>query len=131
LRKVKSILKYLLGVAFIAAGFNHFINPTFYLSIMPPYIPWHSFMVYLSGALEIALGIMVFIPRLTTVAAWGLIALLIVVFPANVHMALNPQLYPGFAPFALWVRLPLQLMPILWAYWYTRPDQQNSIKHPA
>jgi uncharacterized membrane protein len=119
MRKLKIILQYLLCVFFVAAGLNHFINPAFYLKIMPPYLPWHHFLNYLSGFLEIVLGVLLLAPAFTRVAAWGLIALLIAVFPANIHMALNPQLYPDISPTALWLRLPLQGVFIAWAYLYT------------
>ena len=122
MRLLKIVLKYLICVFFLLAGINHFINPDFYLKIMPPYLPWHLFLVYLSGFFEIALGGMILVPALTRVAAWGLIALLIAVFPANIHMAVNPGFYPDISPIALWLRLPLQGVLIAWAYWYTRPD---------
>ena len=121
MRKLKIILKYLLCVFFVAAGLNHFISPDFYLKIMPPYLPWHLFLVYLSGFFEVALGVLLLIPAFTRIAAWGLIALLIAVFPANIHMATNPELYSDISPLALWLRLPLQAVLIAWAYWYTRP----------
>ena len=121
MRTLKIVLKYLLCVFFVLAGLNHFINPAFYLKIMPPYLPWHLFLVYLSGLFEIALGVLLFVPALTRVAAWGLIALLVAVFPANIQMAVNPQLYSDINPTALWLRLPLQAVLVAWAYWYTRP----------
>lgn len=122
MRVLKAILKYLLCVFFVVAGLNHFVNPAFYLKIMPPYLPLHHFLVYLSGFFEIALGLLILIPVWTRSAAWGLIALLIAVFPANLHMALNPELYPEINPIALWLRLPLQAVFIAWAYWFTRPE---------
>jgi uncharacterized membrane protein len=70
------------------------------------------------------LGCIILVPSLTRIAAWGLIALLIAVFPANIHMVTNPQLYPEISPTALWLRLPLQAVFIVWAYWYTRPVNQ-------
>lgn len=118
---LKLVLLYLLAALFILTGLSHFINPVYFLKIMPPYMPWPLFLVYLSGFFEIVLGIMVLIPKLRRVAAWGLIALLIAVFPANIHMALNPELYPEIHPVALWIRLPLQAVLVTWAYWYTRP----------
>ncbi|MDT5269608.1 MAG: hypothetical protein QOH49_1794 [Acidobacteriota bacterium] len=125
MRKLKTILKYLLCVLFVVAGLNHFINPALYLKIMPPYLPWHLFFVYLSGFFEVALGLLLLIPAFTRIAAWGLIALLIAVFPANIHMATNPQLYSDIPPLALWLRLPLQAVLIAWAYWYTRPAERK------
>ena len=122
---LKSILKYLLSLFFVLAGLYHFINPDFYLRIMPPYLPWHLFLVYLSGVFEIALGLLLLLPKFTRLAAWGLIALLIAVFPANIHMAINPQLYPEHYPLSLWLRLPFQVVFIAWAYWYTCPNHQR------
>lgn len=121
MRTLKTILQYLLCVVFVLAGLNHFINPALYLKIMPPYLPWRLFLVYLSGFFEMSLGVLLLIPAFTRVAAWGLVALLVAVFPANIHMAVNPQLYPDISPLALWLRLPLQAVFIAWAYWYTRP----------
>jgi uncharacterized membrane protein len=113
--------KILLGAFFILAGIAHFVRPGVYLKIMPPYLPWPLGLVYLSGICEAGLGVLVLIPRYTKLAAWGLIALLIAVFPANVHMALHPELYPPIPPAALWLRLPLQGVFIAWAYVFTRP----------
>jgi len=114
------VMKWVLGLFFVAAGIAHFVRPGIYLKIMPPYLPWHLPLVYLSGLAEVVLGGMLLVPRYTVPAAWGLIALLIAVFPANVHMAMHPELYRGISPIALWVRLPLQGVLVAWAYWYTR-----------
>jgi len=122
MRILKLISKYLLAVFFIVGGLNHFLNPPFYLKIMPPYLPWHLFLVYLSGIFEIAFGILLMVARYSRYGAWGIIALLIAVFPANIHMAIHPALYPEISPIALWLRLPLQGVLILWAYWHTRSD---------
>jgi len=124
-RRIKLILKYILALFFVLAGLNHFRNPDFYLKIMPPYLPWHLFLVYLSGFFEMALGVLLLIRRQGPIAAWGLMALLVAVFPANIHMAVNAELYPEFSPIALWARLPLQGVLIAWAYWYTRHDMQR------
>ena len=122
---IKRILKYLFAILFVLAGLNHFVNSDFYVSIMPPYLPWHLELVYISGLCEIGLGVLLLVPRFTVLAAWGLIGLLIAVFPANLHMAMNPELYPTFSATALWLRLPLQLVLIAWAYWYTHPSPQT------
>src|SRR6187549_2287017 len=110
---LKTWSRYLLGVFFIAAGINHFVNPAFYVAIMPPYLPWQSQLVFVSGMAEVALGFLLLFRRW---AAWGLIALLVAVFPANVHMALHPELYPSISPLLLWLRMPLQPMLIAWAW---------------
>jgi uncharacterized membrane protein len=117
---LKLILQWLLGVLFVLAGINHFARPRFYVAIMPPYLPWHLELVYLSGLCEVVLGALLLVPRFTHLAAWGLVALLVAVFPANLHMAVHPELYPRISPVLLWVRLPLQGVLIAWAWWYTR-----------
>jgi uncharacterized membrane protein len=115
----KLVMRVLFGVLFIAAGLNHFRVPDFYVKIMPPYLPWHLELVYVSGVCEAVLGILLLIPRTSVLAAWGLIALLIAVFPANIHMAMHTELY-DISPMVLWLRLPLQGLLIAWAYWFTR-----------
>ena len=117
MQKLKLILKLLFAIFFVLAGFNHFFNTAFYLHIMPSYLPLHLPLVYLSGLVEIILGILLLIPKWTRVAAWGLIALLIAVFPANIHMAVNHDLFPEYSIAALWIRLPLQIVLIGCAYW--------------
>jgi uncharacterized membrane protein len=126
MQTTKRILQYLLAIFFVVAGLNHFVNVEFYLRIMPPYLPWQLGLVYLSGFFEVVLGLLLLVPRFRAIAAWGLMALLMAVFPANIHMAVNSELYPEFSATALWLRLPLQFVLIAWAYWYTlpRPSQR-------
>lgn len=94
---------------FIVAGANHFRDPAIYLGMMPPWLPWPEAMNLISGAAEIAGGAGLLWPRFRRVAGWGLIALLIVIFPANLHVALQGRM-PGLevSPLALWLRLPFQ-----------------------
>ena len=103
-----------LSLFFINVGVDHFINPDFYLNIMPDYLPFHAEAVYLSGFFEILGGIVVLIPKLRALARWGLISLLIAVFPANIYMAMNPNLFPEFSLELLYFRLPLQFVFIFW-----------------
>ena len=116
----KDLSRVLLGVLFIAAGANHFLNPAVYLRIMPPYLPWPLLLVYVSGFFEMAGGLGLLVPMLTRPAAWGLIALLVAVFPANLHMALHADGFPQIPAALLWLRLPLQGVLIAWVWWYTR-----------
>jgi uncharacterized membrane protein len=120
LTRFKILTRYLLGVLFVLAGVNHFVNTGFYVGIMPPYLPWHLELVYVSGVAEATLGLLLLIRRWAAWAGWGLIALLVAVFPANVHMAMHPDLYPSLSALGLWLRLPVQGLLIAWAYWYTR-----------
>jgi uncharacterized membrane protein len=115
-----------MGVLYIAAGVNHFAMTRLYVSIMPPYLPHPWAMVWLSGVAEIAGGVGVLVPDgfvfrgSRKVACWGLIALLIAVFPANLQMAMHPEMFASIPGWALWVRLPLQLPLMFWAWWYAR-----------
>jgi uncharacterized membrane protein len=108
---------------YVAAGMLHFLMPAPYLKIMPPYIPWHRPMVLISGVFEILGGVGLLVPRARRNAAWGLVALLIAVFPANVYMATNPidAGAASIAPVLRWGRLPLQLLLVWWLPWCTGP----------
>ena len=120
MRRLKILTRYLLGVLFFAAGVNHFVMTDFYVRIMPPYLPWHLELVYVSGLVEASLGLLLLFRRWSAWAGWGLIALCVAVFPANLHMAMHPELFPQFSELGLWLRLPLQGALMGWAYWYTR-----------
>ena len=127
MQRLKGVLHWLMAVFYIAAGIGHFVNTDFYLRIMPDYLPLHLELVYLSGVCEIVLGALVVVPRTTRLAAWGIVALLIAVFPANMYMATHRiAMTPGTPPndIVLWLRLPLQGVLIAWAWWYTRPAVQ-------
>lgn len=113
----------LMSVLIVRAGVEHFVNPEGYVAIMPPYLPAHLELVYLSGFFEILGGIGVLFSRTRNVAGWGLIALLVAVFPANLHMAFYPKLFPTIPAWALYARLPLQPVLIAWVWWVTRSDK--------
>ncbi|MBS1956894.1 MAG: DoxX family protein [Cyanobacteria bacterium SZAS-4] len=123
LRKFSAALKNLAtlfaAIFFVFAGWMHFQNPYMYQEIMPDYLPFPNFLINLSGVCEIAGGVGLLIPRLRRWASYGLIALLIAVFPANVNMAVNSIDF-GMPHELLWWRLPFQLVFILWVYWCGR-----------
>lgn len=107
-----------LALFFVAAGTAHFVRPKPYLAIVPPWIPWPAALVAGSGAAEILGGLGVCFRSSRTAAAWGLIALLVAVFPANVH-ALSTGMVTGGRPlpsWMLWARLPVQLIFIAWVF---------------
>ena len=120
-RLAKKLALLALSAFFVVAGANHFVNPDFYVAIMPPYLPAHLELVFVSGVFEILGGIGVLVPAVRALAGWGLVLLLVAVFPANLHMALNPELFSDLSSFALYARLPVQGLFIAWAYWATRP----------
>ena len=121
LRLLKKLVLFGLSAFFIYFGVDHFINPDFYLSIMPPSFPLHEEAVYISGFFEIVGGIGVLIPRFRKIAGWGLVALLIAVYPANIYMAISPEAFPDIPIEILYFRLVLQFLFFYWAYSVTRP----------
>ena len=128
--RTKRFLLWVMAAVYVVAGFNHLLNPAFYLAIMPPGLPSPEWLNLLSGLAEIVLGVYVLEPRVRVLAAWGIIALLIAVFPANVYVALEnvglPDAAPGTGnPLVNWLRLPFQALFIVWAWWYTRPDAES------
>ncbi|MBB3205109.1 putative membrane protein [Rhodopirellula rubra] len=118
----------LLSLLFIAAGVNHFVSPGVYLKIMPEYLPWPLALVYVSGFFEVLGGVGVAVPRLRRAAGWGLIALLVAVFPANIDMLMNADQFPAIPVWAMVARLPLQGVLIAWVWWAAvrRPDTANA-----
>ena len=111
-----------IGIAFIGVGSLHFLKPEFFFRIMPPWIPWHAAAVYVSGVFEFLGGIGVLVPQTRRLAGLGILALLLAVFPANIHMALNASDYADISPpIGLWLRLPMQPLLMLWVWWATRP----------
>jgi uncharacterized membrane protein len=114
-----------LAITMVAIGVDHWVNPAPFDRIVPPWLPWTHALVLVSGVFEVLGGVGVLVPRTRRCAAWGLIALYVAVFPANIHMAIDHvQLSPdGTLPvWAMWLRLPFQGVFIAWAYWMTRPD---------
>jgi uncharacterized membrane protein len=118
---LKTFSRCLIGLFYMAAGLNHFWHTAFYVAMVPPYLPYPLALVHLSGVAELVLGAAVLVRRWQAGAAWGLIALSVAVVPANVHMAMHPELFTQFPAAGLWLRLPLQAVVVAWAYWHTRP----------
>lgn len=123
----KELWRGILAVAIIIVGITHFVKPGPYVKIVPPYLPYHLELVYISGFFEILGGIGLLIPLVSRAAAWGLIALFIAVFPANINMAINNIPLEGIPhnQVLYWVRLPFQAVLIAWAWWFTKPEQQS------
>ena len=123
MKKVKIASIVAMSIFYIWAGIQHFIDPDWFVQIMPPYLPFHYEAVYLSGFFEILFGLMLLLPMTRYLAAWGLILLLIAVYPANIYLAFNeaPQKTLQISAFvASWIRLPIQFIFIGLAYWHSR-----------
>lgn len=111
----------LVAAYFLFGGVMHFINADFFVAIMPPYLPYHLEIVWISGVFEILGALGLLLPRTRLLAGYGLIALTVAVTPANIHMAMNPDLFPDVPLAFLYIRLLLQLL-LLWLIWYSFGD---------
>lgn len=114
--KASDLQPYAIAAIFVAGGFAHFAWPGVYEQIVPPYLPEKRRLVEISGFFEILGGVGALVPPARRPAGWGLIALLVAVFPANVYMATDAARFGSIPAWALWARLPLQLLLIRWVY---------------
>ncbi|MDZ4810134.1 MAG: DoxX family protein [Bacteroidota bacterium] len=122
--KRKMFSLYSMAAFYVLAGVNHFANPDFYKKIMPPWLPWHYSLIYISGVAEIVLGLLLLPVQTRKLAAWGIIVLLVAILPANVQMMLNYQQQKNPYLWIAVVRLPLQLLLIGWAYQFAKSDRK-------
>jgi len=122
----KRLFKWLFAGLFVGSGILHFVSTATYVRLIPPALPYPRQLVYVSGIIEGALGVLLLIPKTRRVAAWAIIPTLIAIFPANIYGAVtagtdNPAM-PGVPVWAAWLRLPLQFVLIAWAYRYTQHE---------
>src|SRR5262249_42280162 len=108
-------LLWLAAIFFVAAGHGHFVKAEIYGQIVPPHLRDPAALVLISGVAEIAGGVGLMMPRFRRAAGWGLIALLISVFPANIYMVQHPELF-DIPVWILWMRLPFQVVFIAWVW---------------
>ena len=125
--KLKKISLYLMAGLYVLAGANHFFNPFFYKKIMPPWLPCHYLFIYISAAAEIVLGLLLLPAQTRKLAAWGIIVLLVAVFPANVQMLLNYREEQNPNWWLTILRLPLQVVLIWWAYLFTKKGTDSRV----
>ena len=121
LKRTKILSIYIIALFYIIVGFKHFTNVDFFLIIVPPYLPFHEFIVYLSGIFEIVLGFLIIPSKSRKYAAFGLILLLIAVFPANIYLYTSEtaqNLY-GINKIDALIRLPFQIPLIIIAFWHS------------
>lgn len=124
IKVIKYISIYLMVYFYISVGIKHFTDPNWFLYIIPPYLEFIGIeLVYLSGFFEVILGTLLIFKKTRKIGAYGLILLLIAVYPANIYLALNerPQELIGISSFAAsWIRLPIQFILIGLAYWHSK-----------
>ncbi len=115
-------LRILLALVMFGAGVFHFTASSVFLPMVPPWLPAPGLLVSVSGVFEMLGGLGLLLPKTRRLASYGLVALYIAVFPANVHMALHPAAFGP--PLVLWLRLPLQGVFIAWALWVGREPEK-------
>ena len=122
MKYIKLLTIYFMSISYTYVGIRHFIDPDFFLAIMPNYLPYHLEFVYLSGIAEISFGILLFFKKTRTFAAYGLIILLVCVFPANIHLVESElsQSILGATKTQTIIRLPFQILFISLAYWHSK-----------
>ena len=124
----KTTFKGILAVCMVVAGVLHFAQSEPFIRIVPDFLPAPGALVYISGVVEILLGVGLLVPATQRLSAWGLVALFIAVYPANLNMAFNHIHIEGI-PDGWWfqaIRLPFQFVLIAWAYWLTRGINQEA-----
>lgn len=109
---------YIMAAIYIFAGLMHFVKPRMYMRIMPPYLPNHRILVYLSGIAEIILGIGLCIPILKTISIYGIVLMLIVFLTVHFYMLNEPKASAGLPRWGLIIRIPLQFALMYWAWIY-------------
>lgn len=122
MNSLKKSIVYLIAGTYVVIGISHFVKPLFFVNIMPPSLPYPLELVYLSGFFEILLGTLLVFKKTRKIAAWGLIALLIAVFPANIYLVQSTEAQQalGISETMAILRLPFQLVFIAIAFWFTR-----------
>jgi len=120
-------LRYAMGAVYVVAGVLHFLVPASFERVVPPSLPSPRGLVYVSGVAEVGLGVGVLFERTRRLSAWGIVALLVAVFPANVYTVtddvageLAPDGMEGVARAVAWARLPFQAVLVAWAWWHAR-----------
>lgn len=118
----------IISAFFLVGGIAHFLASDFFVAIMPAYLPWHWELVIISGVFEIVGAVALLIPKTRLLAAYGLIALCVAVFPANLNMALNPEQFQDTPLALLYIRLPLQVLIIWFIWWSVKAERLQNIK---
>ena len=116
---------YTLSILYIIIGVKHFLNPDFFIAIMPPFVPFHKACVFISGFFEIIFGILILFKETRKAGAWGIIILLILVFPANIYLYTSeiPREVLNISKTQALIRMPFQIPLIIIAYWHSTEQE--------
>ena len=117
---LKFITILIMSCFYMNVGVKHFVEPEWFLQIMPPNFPHHYQAVYWSGFFELLFGFLLINPKTRFIAGWGIIFVMITVFPANLYLAVNDGAVMGISKELAWVRLPFQYVFIGLAYWHAQ-----------
>ena len=116
------------ALSYIAVGIAHFTHEAFFESIVPSYLPAPEALVFISGVFEILGGLGLLFYPTRRLAMWGILALLVAVYPANIHMAMNPEQYAELGPtVGLYARLPMQFVFMAMVWWVASPDSDQRV----
>ena len=128
IQHTKSVTIYILSILYVTVGIKHFLNPDFFIAIMPPIIPLHKEFVFISGFFEILFGILILFKKTRLMGSWGLITLLILVFPANIYLYISetPREVLNISKTQALIRMPFQIPLIIIAYWHSI-DKENML----
>ena len=118
--KIKTISIIIMSLFYIGAGISHFFHSDWYVRIVPPILPFKVAIVYISGVFEVILGSLLIFPKTRFIVCWGLIILLVAVYPANIYVALTNGEAMDITPLIAWGRLPFQFVLIGLAYWHSK-----------
>jgi uncharacterized membrane protein len=122
--KTRSVVRVVMAVLMIAIGVLHFVQPSGFVKIVPQWLSNPLLLVQVSGFFEVLGGAGLLVPRVRRAAGFGLVALYVCVFPANINMVVHPELGGGIPVWLLWARLPFQILFILAALWVSKPPAQ-------
>tara|TARA_B100001250_G_scaffold340163_1_gene307751 strand:- start:25 stop:417 length:393 start_codon:yes stop_codon:yes gene_type:complete len=122
---IKTVTIFIMSFFYVLVGVDHFKNPDWYIKIIPPVLPFKLEMVYLSGFFEILFGILLLFKKTRQISGWGLVLLLLAVYPANLYLAITNGEVMNTTPYIAWGRLPIQFLFIGLAYWHANEDIES------
>tara|TARA_B100001750_G_scaffold144973_1_gene115781 strand:+ start:214 stop:660 length:447 start_codon:yes stop_codon:yes gene_type:complete len=128
---IKLLSIYIMSFFYIYIGVKHFLDLEYFMNIMPKYIPYHKTMIYISGILEILLGTIIIIPKWRSLASYGLILLLLAVFPANIYLYTSKEAQEilEISKQDALIRMPFQVLLIIIAYWHSLKNSSKNFSY--